>query len=385
MRLRAFFWGRSLEECIEGGRDNILLVRLIAALLVIYGHCAVGGANTVPYDFVHWVVPDIWTQLLGLYAFFLLSGILVTLSYLRTPHLARFLRARLLRIWPALAVCVLAWAFVFGPMLTELPLATYFSTERPDSPYRYAYQGLSIFQTPHFLPGVFAHNFAANHVNSPLWTIAAESTLYLWVAGAGVLRLLRLPWLTSFAIAAIFSYLILWPMSRGQVDLTHQLQPIVQGFFGAGVIMCLLRKYIRVSSGIMLVIAIAFGLSRLTMHHLPFALLATAYGVLWIAYVPRLPEMPLRADFSYGAYLWGWPVQQTIVQVLHVKSPLVIFAIAAPIALVIGALSWFWIEKPALRLKDRRISWPAWIRRAPKPIAPLPAGATGVVSAEQAN
>ena len=87
-RVRSFFWGRSLEECIEGGQDNILLVRLVAALLVIYGHSGIGGGDMGPYDFVRWIFPDLLTHLVGLFAFFLLSGILVPLSYIRTPHLA---------------------------------------------------------------------------------------------------------------------------------------------------------------------------------------------------------------------------------------------------------------------------------------------------------
>jgi peptidoglycan/LPS O-acetylase OafA/YrhL len=270
-------------------------------------------------------------------------------------------------------------------MLTEVPLATYFSMPAPESPFDYAYRGLSIFQMPHFLPGMFVHNLAAKQVNTPLWTISVESTLYLWVAGAGVLRLLRLPWLTSIAIAALFSYLVLLPMSRGQYALIPQLHTTVQGFFGAGAILCLLRKYVRVSSGIMLVTAIVCGLMQRTIHHLPFALLATGYAVLWFSYVPRLPGIPLRADFSYGTYLWGWPVGQTVVMLAHVKAPLALFALTAPIALAIGALSWFCIEKPALRLKDRRMVWPAWMRRlAAKPIAP-PEGATGVISVEQSG
>lgn len=362
-RLRAFLWGRSLAECIESGRDNILQVRLVAALLVIYGHSVLTGGSAGWIDLAHWVVPDLYTHVLGLFTFFLLSGILVTLSYIRTPHLVRFLRARFLRIWPALAVCALVWAFVLGPLLTEVPLATYFSMHGADSPYDYAAHILSIFRISNALPGVFTHNWVAGQVNTPLWTIAVESTLYLWVAGAGVLRLLRLPWLTSFAIAGLFSYLVLWPMSRGQFELLGQLRLTVEGFFGAGVILCLLRRYVRVSSGIMLAIGIACGLASRTTHHMPFALLATGYAVLWIAYVPRLPEMPFRADFSYGTYLWGWPVQQTVLMLTHVKSPTALFAIAAPIAVAIGALSWFCIEKPALRLKDRRIVFPAWMRR----------------------
>jgi len=39
-----------------------------------------------------------------------------------------------------------------------------------------------------------------------------------------------------------------------------------------------------------------------------------------------------------------------------IGDPLGLFAVATPIALTFGALSWFVIERPALRLKELR--WP---------------------------
>jgi peptidoglycan/LPS O-acetylase OafA/YrhL len=88
---------------------------------------------------------------------------------------------------------------------------------------------------------------------------------------------------------------------------------------------------------------------------MPFTWLAIGYFVLWFCYVPRIPRIPRDTDLSYGTYLWAFPVQQVLVM-SGVREPLQLFAIATPIVLVIAALSWFLVEKPALRLKDWR--WP---------------------------
>ena len=238
-----FAKGRSLGDCAADGRDNILLLRLLAALMVVFGHCVLAGPGTRVYAMLRELVPQIQTHVVGLMMFFTISGFLITLSFERHPELLRFLRARALRLWPALIVCVLAWAFVLGPMLTALPLREYAAWHRPDNPYAYAWDNASLFRVRMLLPGLFEHNRIPLVVNSSLWTIPVEATMYLWVAGAGTLRLLRFPWLTSFAIAAVFGVLVLWPMSAGQFHYMSDLKLTVQGFFGAGAIACLLRRH----------------------------------------------------------------------------------------------------------------------------------------------
>ena len=364
--IRHFLLGRSLADCAQGsGRDIIHWLRLIAALLVVLGHCNLGGPGAWPYDFVQAVFPQMAAQVVGLMMFFVISGFLITLSFIRRPEPLRFLRARVLRLWPALFACIVAWAFVLGPILSDLPWRDYFTFGRPDSPYLYVLTDATLFRIQNALPGLFAHNPLPGQVNTPLWSIPVEATMYLWVGGAGVLRLLHFPWLTSIAIAALFSVLILWPMSHGQFAYMANLKLTVQGLFGAGAIACLLRNRIRISTGLMLVLASIGLLASHSTHAMPFAWLMVTYFVFWFAYVPRLPPMPYDMDLSYATYIWAWPVQQAIITVAGVHEPLILFATTASIVLPIASLSWFCIEKPALRLKD-------WRRPARRDIAVAP-------------
>ena len=351
--LRRFFAGRTLAECLDSGRDNFLVLRLAAALMVVLGHSflIVGGDVHVDEP-LHRILPRTYSHLAGVAMFFAISGFLITLSFLRKPDLVRFVRARVLRLWPALVVVVAAWAFVFGPMLSTLPTRTYFGAgDDHGTAYAYFWSNIALFRLWPWLPGLFETNPIARHVNGSLWTIPWEATMYVAVALAGVSRLLRFPWLASAVIVALVVALVLWPIysidaaATGRLSLGYELCAC----FGAGSIACLLRRYVPVSNGIMLLLALVAFAGRDTLLIWP----AILYFVFWFAYVPRLPAMPRDADLSYGTYLWAFPVQQTIVQLAGVKSPLALFAIATPIVLAIAAASWFFVERPALRLKQR--------------------------------
>ena len=139
-----------------------------------------------------------------------------------------------MRLWPALAVCVTIAAFVIGPLLTTLPLREYFlKGDRFGTPLGYVLHN-AIFDIRPFLPGVFEHTPVRLYVNGSLWTIPVEASLYLCVAGFGLLRLFRFPWLTSVVIFAIFLVLVLRPMYLGGAKFPWYGY-IHAGFFGAGV------------------------------------------------------------------------------------------------------------------------------------------------------
>jgi peptidoglycan/LPS O-acetylase OafA/YrhL len=351
--LRRFFVGRTLADCLDGGRDNFLVLRLLAALMVVLGHSfLIVGGDVSGNEPLHRILPRTYAHLAGVAMFFAISGFLITLSFERRPDLVRFARARALRLWPALVVVVAAWTFVLGPMLSTLPADAYFGAgDDHGTAYRYFWSNISLFRLWPWLPGLFESNPIPRHVNGSLWTIPWEATMYVAVALAGVLRLLRFPWLASAVIVALVAALVLWPIYSSDAAATGQL-PLgyeLAACFGAGSIACLLRRFVPVSTGIMLLLALVAFAGRDTLLIWP----AILYFVFWFAYVPRLPAMPRDADLSYGTYLWAFPVQQAVVQITGVESPAGLFLIATPIVLAIAAASWFLIERPALRLKQR--------------------------------
>jgi peptidoglycan/LPS O-acetylase OafA/YrhL len=73
--------------------------------------------------------------------------------------------------------------------------------------------------------------------------------------------------------------------------------------------------------------------------------------ILTIATRSRVSDS--KADLSYGVYLWGYPIQQLVLQVNPELPVAFSIALTAMIAAAVAALSWRHIESPALRLKKR--------------------------------
>lgn len=84
--------------------------------------------------------------------------------------------------------------------------------------------------------------------------------------------------------------------------------------------------------------------------------LTLPYFVLYLAYFPSrfLQGFNKIGDYSYGIYLYAFPVQRLTEHLGLATSPIVWFLWSVPLTVLLAALSWHFIEKPALRLKDWR-------------------------------
>src|SRR4029453_10033153 len=80
-----------------------------------------------------------------------------------------------------------------------------------------------------------------------------------------------------------------------------------------------------------------------------------AYVVLVVAYHPRLvwPAFNRTGGYSYGVYVYSFPVQQTLMQRWPGLEPAGLFALSLPLVLAVAAISWAALEAPALTLKSR--------------------------------
>ncbi len=69
--------------------------------------------------------------------------------------------------------------------------------------------------------------------------------------------------------------------------------------------------------------------------------------------------MESLGDFSYGTYLYAFPIQQLIVRYTAGSglTPFGLFLGSTPVVLVLAVLSWFFVEKPAME------STKVWLKR----------------------
>jgi peptidoglycan/LPS O-acetylase OafA/YrhL len=79
---------------------------------------------------------------------------------------------------------------------------------------------------------------------------------------------------------------------------------------------------------------------------LPYIVLAFA-----VAPAPLNGALTRHGDFSYGLYLYAFPIQQALVALGLPGGALGNFVLAALLAGICAALSWHLIERPALRAK----------------------------------
>lgn len=103
----------------DGNRhNNFTSLRIILAWLVLYGHSyAFQNTSAIKDPLNHIFQDSIWIGTFAVNGFFAISGFLVTASIIRRGFLD-YAISRVLRIFPALIVCMLFTVFVLGTLLT---------------------------------------------------------------------------------------------------------------------------------------------------------------------------------------------------------------------------------------------------------------------------
>ena len=326
-------------------QDNFLLLRIIAALAVIYGHSfalapAAGAVDVFARN--GW---PMYSGDMAVAMFFVISGFMVSGSYLARRDLFEFAKARLLRIVPALALLVVLCAYVLGPLLSTLGVADYVG--HPDT-FAYVWKNLRFSSgLAWHLPGVFEEH-ARHTVNGSLWTLPAEMRMYVLTAALGVFGLLASRKLGTAVLLALLA------LGRWHPEYfpLHDDWVRLAGFFALGVLVQLHKARLHVTHSAMLMLLFLTYISMRTQSAPILFALCLTYFCFWFAYrTPVWAKLERGGDPSYGIYLWGWPMQQVVVALLPSLSPWCNFLLAGLLATAMGYLSWWGLERWALRLK----------------------------------
>ena len=349
--------GQAVVTPATDHHNNLTALRWFAAGLVLYGHAFVFLGLPEPL-FLQWVPMGP----LGVYIFFAISGYLVAQSWERDPHVLRFLAKRALRIFPGLAVCTLLSVLVLGPLLTTLDAGTYWRNEHT----RGYLTNMALYITYH-LPGVFANNRLPHAVNGSLWSLPVEFFMYLLLALLGLLaaafkavsnRLLA--WAVGVMALVFMLLAALWAGTTTEALVMYRTDlrqvPMCGVYFlvGASLYCFKLTKYFTLSNVLLaLVLWLCLGVqphwfAMAAWVVLPFVVLA--FG---LARQPWLVRMHAR-DYSYGIYIYAFPVQQTLVSFWPEMALPAYLLSTLVITVALAALSWHFVEKPALKLKPFR-------------------------------
>lgn len=335
--------------------NNFNLIRIAAAVAVLVSHAwplSLGRGTVEPL--MGWLEGASLGRVAVL-TFFGISGYLITASAQRS-HGMDFVAARCMRIMPALAVVLMATALLLGPAVTTLSLAQYFSTPRVAT---YVTGNLTFHFFQRDLPGVFMGNPYNHMVNDSIWTLYYEVICYIGVWAVAIAGGVRARWIGAGAVVAFAAFYM--------VPFDSLTLITVQGFSLPFVIGATIRVWqIPIRLWVLApLIAGAVLLHGTPLFHEALALNVT-YGALVLAFMPLRLARRYNAvgDYSYGFYIWAFPVQQTVANCWDL-TPLAHIAVALPITLIFAIGSWHLIEKPALALRYRRTATGGGLTRAP--------------------
>ena len=346
--------GASIGAAMASPHNSFTALRLALALAVIVSHAfsvTTGSLHNEPL-----LATTGFT--LGEHAvngFFAISGFLVTMSFDRRGW-RDYAVARALRIAPALIAATLVTALLVGPVLSRLPPAVYFAEP---GVWRFVVQTLTAFKSATSLPGVFADN-PFPYPMGTVWTLKYEAFCYVGVFAAGVAGLLRHRALALALAAALLAATVLLDAFNPDPGKAVQTSFRLCFLFAAGGALYLCRDGIPLSGLIAAgLLAAAWAAHGTPLYNgLLFSL--EAYGAIWLGLAPTLVRRGVEpsADLSYGAYLYGWPIQQALVQLFPGATGAALLGPALILAVLVAALSWYLVEKPALSLKARLVSAP---------------------------
>ncbi|MGJ7581383.1 acyltransferase family protein [Variovorax sp. RHLX14] len=302
---------------------------------------------------------EMWNSWLGvpvrfiLPMFFALSGFLVAGSLARNKTISGFLWLRVVRIYPALVVEVLLSALVLGPLLTSKSASDYFT----DAQFLLYFWNM-VGHIHYLLPGLFETNPFPLIVNAQLWTVPYELYCYISLAALSAFGLKK-----SFYIAAITPVGLVVVYFLARFIANNGTFPAIGGgvtgvllvdAFLFGVALYFLRSWLPWNA-LTFSFALIGAICAAKWFHYGILLLPafTAYLVVYLGLMnPRRIKIIAGADYSYGIFLYGFVIQQALVSYFPIaRIWWANIIIALPITTIFAALSWHFIEKPALRLK----------------------------------
>lgn len=347
---------------MSGNDNNLNLLRVVAALLVLVSHSFVivtGDVGREPLRITH----GLTFGSIAVDVFFLVSGLLVTRSIVNRNDAIAFVTARALRIWPGLVVSLLLVAYVLGGAVTGLPMTEYLGSA---GTFNFVFRGVTMAVTLPALPGVFTNNPFGDAANLSLWTLPAEVRMYAYLLGAWLVtcaagRLKRKAFMTVIALA--FGYYAASHMAShgGTIEWSGARLPFMfftgalASLFAGRVVM---SRLMASAALCLLLVTAAFGGATFFIAYS----VTLPYLVLWLAFEPggTIRLYNKAGDYSYGLYIYAWPVQQAIIFAHPGLSVFAHILLSITATLPLAATSWHLVEKPAMRVGVR-------LRRRPVP------------------
>ncbi len=353
-----------------GNHDNAFgFLRLLFASLVIFSHTAEIIDGNRSRDGLTFIYGTLSFGDFAVNCFFIVSGYLISASYLNSSSISSYMKRRVARIYPGFIVVFVLCAFVVAPI------------GGADIPSNLSVLGRllhdCLFLQKPTVSGAFDGQPYPS-LNGSLWTIAYEFRCYLLVVVLGITGILKrsscLLTVTLLCLAASLAFPIptheAWQATDPVPPATmagYSLQDFRNALIGnlrqdfrlaavflAGACFYAYRHAIVFSAKRILVAAIGLILSLcFNVSAVAGMMLFGSYLILAFAQLGAggfLARINNKNDISYGVYLYAWPITKVLNWWFPGTSLVIMIAATWVISCVCGWLSWMLIEKPVMQL-----------------------------------
>lgn len=334
--------------------NNFDLLRILFAWFVIVSHSYVLNGDGATDPLFEMTQQTFLLSFIGVKGFFIISGYLIFKSMVVSTSIFEYLVKRVLRIFPALAVVLLV-TLVAVYFIYPNNMPPFFSNKEV---YAYFLGNIILFKPHFFISGIFAA-LPSSAINGSLWTIEYEFFFYLFIllffyfrSNKKILKALLVIVVALFLMVRLAFYD--WTV---QTHFFIPLEPLFDlgpYFLMGSLLSCFnfdtmpAKNALAAVLSLVLVASVYFKIGHTVVYFtLPFLVIyvgkQTSKLASWVH--------TTMGDPSYGIYLYAFPLQQLIIY-WYRPSTLVLFVASTIGAFIFGYLSWIFIEKNALALKQ---------------------------------
>jgi|AntAceMinimDraft_12_1070368.scaffolds.fasta_scaffold09650_4 peptidoglycan/LPS O-acetylase OafA/YrhL len=321
-----------------GRKNSLNVLRLALAAMVIFAHYfpitgSVSADLHTPISyFAGWAVPG----------FFAISGFLIAGSYRNSSSRRSYFRKRFWRIYPAFWLALLVVAFVIAPSSWIVRVGGLDNYPWIDS-LSYISNNFSLIVFQHEIGTTLQGAPLESAWNGSLWTLAPEFVCYL----------LLVPLYDLFRKRTMAALLVLIPIATAGFFIVSDNEILgpalrVGVFFLCGALIFevkdrILIRPLLIFPSLLAILAASMQPDLMICSALPMAFVLISLGTV----KSRLQHFE-KNDYSYGIYLYGFPVQQFLVALELPNSFAVNVLATLSLSTLFAVASWRLLEKPVI-------------------------------------
>ncbi|QNM96970.1 acyltransferase family protein [Chitinimonas koreensis] len=357
----------TVRDSLRDSSNGFGFLRLLFATLVLLDHAfPLGGYGQDPMW--GWSKGQDTFGGISVSAFFAISGYLITKSAV-SSDIIQFLWRRSLRIFPAYWFALLVTAFLLGPVVfffENSSLTGYFSAGE-NGPLQYIWKNAFLDIGQYRIYDLLAKTtpygatVGASVFNGSVWTLIYEWRCYIFIGILAAFAVLRkMPIVLAMITASLYFLMLLQlclPDKLAAISpLTADVHLLRYSFlFMLGGVIARYSDRIEMDAKIGIFCWAVFIAALFKGGYLFLGYPALVYGLVWLAssMPAALKKVGATNDYSYGVYIYGFPVQQ-LLAFFHVHQLGLLTYLSATIVITYACayISWHLIEKRSLKLKS---------------------------------